>query len=130
MKDCDLDPTLSRKESINENDLHYFLMYLWIQDTHVYFVERQRVQQSLMTLLIALTTMRPDVFVENGCYKRTNETLFYRDVILRFVKNLEDFNQTMLLMEMTVTFWKSERESKKPWVTLFRWLKDMRWSAP
>ena len=114
MKDFDLDPTLSRKESTNENDLHYLLMYLWTQDTHAYPVERQRVQQSLMTLLIALTTVRPGALVESGCYRGTDEALLYRDVILRLVKDPEDFSQTVLLMEVTVTLWKGERQPKKP----------------
>ena len=75
MKDFDLDPTLSRKESTNENDHHYLLMYLWTQDTHVYPEERQRVQQSLMTLLIVLTTVRPGALAESGCYRGTYEAL-------------------------------------------------------
>ncbi len=114
MKDFDLDPTLSRKESTNENDLHYLLMYLWTQDTHIYPVERQRVQQSFITLLIALTSLRPGALIESGCYQRTNEALLYRDVVLRLVKDPEDLSRTELVMEVTVLLWKGERESKKP----------------
>ena len=46
-------------------------------------MKRQRVQQSFITLLVALTTVRPGAIVESGCYRGTNETLSYRDVILR-----------------------------------------------
>ena len=48
-------------------------------------MKRQRVQQSLITLLIILTTMRPGVLVESDCYRGTDEALLYRDVVLRLV---------------------------------------------
>ena len=114
MKDFDLDPTLSLKESTNENDLHHLLLYLWTQDTHIYPVERQRVQQSFITLLIALTTVRPGALVESGCYHRSNDALLYRDVILRLVRDPQHSSQTVLLMEVTVKLWKGVRETMKP----------------
>ena len=44
MAEFDLDPTVFLKETINESDLHHLLMYLWIEDTHVYLVDFQRIQ--------------------------------------------------------------------------------------
>ena len=102
IKDFGLDPIYTLKESINENDLHHLLIYLWTQDTHVYPIERQRVQQSFMMLLIALITVRPGALVESGCYRGTDEALLYRDVVLRLVRDPEDLKQMMLLMEVTV----------------------------
>ena len=114
MKDFGLDPTLSPKESTNENDLHNLLIYLWTRDTHIYPVERQRVQQSFITLLIALTSVRPDALVESDSYYGTDEALRYRDVTLRLVRDPEILSQIVLLIEVTVTLWKGERETKKP----------------
>lgn len=100
--DFKLDPTSTSKESINVDDLHHLLKFLWTWDTHVYPVERQRVQQALITLLIALTTVRPGAIVESSSYYGTNEALLYRDVALRLVRDPADPNQTVLLMEVTV----------------------------
>lgn len=119
LKEFDLNPTLSRKESANENDLHHILIYFWTQDTHIYPVERQRVQQSFITLLIALTSLWPGALIESGCYHRTSEALLYRDVVLRLVKDPEGLGQTELVMEVTVSLWKGERESKKPVTFVF-----------
>lgn len=92
MKDFNLDPTLSLKESTNENDLHHLLLYLWTQDTYIYPIERQRVQQSFITLLITLTTVRPGALVESSCYYKFNDTLLYRDMILRLIRNSQYFS--------------------------------------
>lgn len=119
IKDFNLDPILSPKESTNENDLHNLLIYLWTRDTHVYPVERQRIQQSFITLLIALTSVRPGALVESDSYIGTDEALRYRDVTLRLVRDPEILSQTVLLMEVTVTLWKGEREIKKPVTFVF-----------
>lgn len=110
----DLDPTVSFKESTNENDLYHLLKHLWTNDTHVYPVERQRIQQSFITLLITLTTVRPGALIESSCYYGSNEALLYRDVVLRLVRDPEDYDQTVLLMEVTVKLWKGAREKMKP----------------
>ena len=31
------------------------------------------------------SSVRPDAVVESGCYRGTNETLLYRDVVLRLI---------------------------------------------
>lgn len=116
VKDFELDPTLSLKESAIENNLHHLLMHLWTQDTHIYPVERQRVQQNFITLLVAPTTVRPGAIVESGCHRGTNETLLYRDMVLRLVRDPENPSQTVLLMQVTVKLWKGAREKMKPWV--------------
>lgn len=85
-----------------------------MEDTHIYPVERQRVQQGFITLLIALTTVRPGALVESGCYRGSNEALLYRDVTLRVIRDPEDCRRTVLLMEVTVKLWKGEREKMKP----------------
>lgn len=109
-----MDPTQTPKESINVDDLHHLLKYLWTRDTHVYAVERQRIQQALITLLIALTTVRPGAIVESSSYRGSNEALLYRDVALRLVRDPVEPSQTVLLMEVTVRLWKGEREKVKP----------------
>lgn len=117
--DFKLDPTSTPKESINVDDLHHLLKFLWTRDTHVYPVERQRVQQALITLLIALTTVRPGAIVESSSYCGTNEALLYRDVALRLVRDPAEPNQTVLLMEVTVWLWKGYREKEKPVTFVF-----------
>lgn len=109
-----MDPAKTPKESINADDLHHLLEYLWTRDTHIYPVERQRVQQALITLLIALTTVRPGAIVESSSYYGTNEALLYRDVALRLVRDPAEPSQTVLLMEVTVRLWKGYREKEKP----------------
>lgn len=101
-KDFELDATATLKESTNENDLYHLLIYLWMQDTHTLPVERQRVQQGFITLLIALTSVRPGGIVESGCYRGTNEALLYNNVVLRLVRDPEDRDKTVLLMAVTV----------------------------
>lgn len=109
-----MDPTQTPKESINVDDLYHLLKYLWTRDTHVYPVERQRVQQALITLLIALTTVRPGAIVESSSYYGRIEALLYKDVALRLVRDPADLSQTVLLMEVTVRLWKGYREKEKP----------------
>ena len=113
-KDFELDPTATNKETTNENDLYNLLTYLWTRDTHIVPVERQRVQQAFITLLIALTSVRPGGIIESGCYRGSGEALLYRNVILRLVRDPEDRNRTVLLMAVTVVLWKGERETMKP----------------
>ena len=85
------------------DDLHHFLEFLWTLHTHIYPVERQRVQQALITLLIALTTVRPGAIFENSAHHDgSSETLLYRDVALRLVRDPAEPSQTVLLMEVTV----------------------------
>ena len=114
MKDFELDPTVTLKESTNENDLYHILTYLWTEDTHTLPVERQRVQQAFITLLIALTSVRPGGIIESSCYRGSDEALLYRNVALRLVRDSEDRSQTVLLMAVTVVLWKGEREKMKP----------------
>ena len=109
-----MDPTLTLKESTNEDDLYHLLTYLWTQDTHILPVERQRVQQALITLLIALTSVRPGGIIESGCYRGSDEALLYRNVTLRLIRDFEDRSQTVLLVAVTVVLWKGEREKRKP----------------
>ena len=109
-----MDPTQTLKESINVDDLYHLLIFLWTRDTHVYPVERQRVQQALITLLIALTTVRQGAIIESSSYYGTNEALLYRDVTLRLVRDPIEPSQTVLLMEVTIRLWKGYREKEKP----------------
>ena len=102
----------SPKESTNENRLHNLLMYLWTRDTHVYPVERQRVQQRFIMLLFALKTVRPSALIASDIYFETDKALRYRNVTLRLVRDPEILSQTVLLMEVTITLWKGEREQR------------------
>ena len=89
-------------------------MYLWTLDAHIYPIERQRIQQSFILLLIALTTVRPGALVESNGYRESNEALLYKNVVLRLVRDPENPKQTVLLMEVTVMLWRGEREKMKP----------------
>lgn len=84
-----------------------------MRDMHLYPVERQRVQQALITLLIAQITVQPGAIVESRSYRGSNEALLYRDVALRLVRDPPESSETVLAMEVTVRLLKGYREEEK-----------------
>ncbi|KAL9049391.1 MAG: hypothetical protein Q9162_007245 [Coniocarpon cinnabarinum] len=120
----DLDMTTEKKSVMNVEDLLFLLHYLWAFDTFAFPIERQRVQLSLLLLIIAYTTSRPGALVEAHCAHGTNECLVYKDVRLLVIPNPEEPDRNVIVMEVSLRYTKGRRDTNRPTIFLFHERED------
>lgn len=97
-------------------DLLVALHQLWAFNGSAFPIERQRVQVSLLLLMIAYTSSRPGALVEASSASGSNECLTYNDVRLLVIPNPEEPIRNVVIMEITLLYTKGNRQTKKPYV--------------
>jgi hypothetical protein len=95
------------------NDLFQILQYHWAFDTGSLPHERQRVQLSLLLLMMAYTSSRPGAIVESGCAKGSNEALCYKDIKILVIPGSDGAYRDTLVMTITLRYMKGCRGGSK-----------------
>jgi hypothetical protein len=113
----DLDLSVRNKPTLCVEDMLALLHYHWCFDTAPVPHERYRVQLPLLLLMTAYTSSRPGALIESSCVRGSNDTLRFRDVVLRVLPNPEEPENHVLVMEMTLLFMKGKRNKSKPSVS-------------
>ncbi|OJD22352.1 hypothetical protein ACJ73_06295 [Blastomyces percursus] len=106
----DLDLSIDYKPVVGVEDLVAILHYHWCLDTASVTHERYTVQNPLLMLFIAYTSMRPGALIKSGCLRGSNDALCYKDIVLRVIPNPDQLDRHVLVMEVSLTFMKDNRE--------------------
>jgi uncharacterized protein DUF3435 len=92
------------------------LAYHWRLDTVSVPHERYAVQLPLLILMTAYTSSRPGALIESGCLRGSNDSLCYKDVVLRVLPNPVELTRHLVVMEVSLLFMKGKRNKSQPYV--------------
>ncbi|KAI9773157.1 MAG: hypothetical protein M1840_008278 [Geoglossum simile] len=109
----DLEDSETSLPVMSVNDLFQILQYHWAFDAGSLPHERQRVQLSLLLLMMAYTSSRPGAIVESGCAKGSNEALCYKDVKILVIPGSDGAYRDTLVMTITLRYMKGCRGGSK-----------------
>lgn len=112
-----LDLSERPKPILTVDDLFQILHYHWASDTDTYPIERQRVQQAFLMLLLVYTASRPGAIIESSSYAGTNEALRYGNIRIRVVPDGLGRYKNVILMEVMLDLYKGRRETGEEWVS-------------
>ena len=88
------------------------LHYHWALDTSTFPNERQRLQLSLLLLMLAYTGARPGALVECSLLRGSNQALRYRDMDLIVLRDADDSQYHILVMTVKVVLNKGARDNE------------------
>ncbi|OJD26331.1 hypothetical protein ACJ73_02290 [Blastomyces percursus] len=117
--DYDLDLSIDYKPVVSVEDLVAILHYHWCLDTASVTHERYAVQNPLLMLFIAYTSSRPGALIESGCLRGSNDTLCYKNIVLRVIPNPDQPDRHVLVMEVSLMFMKGKRNKSQPTTYIF-----------
>ncbi|KAN0071789.1 Protein of unknown function (DUF3435) domain containing protein [Elaphomyces granulatus] len=89
--------TIGYKPVVSVEDLVTILHYHWCLDN---------ASNPLLMLFITYTT---GALIESGCLRGSNDTLCYKDIVLRVVPNPYQLDRHVLVMEVALLFMKGKR---------------------
>ena len=110
----DLDVSNEYKPTLGIEDMLAILHYHWCLDTANAPHERYTLQLPLLMLMTAFTASRPGALIESGCLRGSNETLCYKDVVLRVLPSPSEPSRHVLAMEVSLFFMKGKRNKSQP----------------
>ena len=97
------------KPVMEMRDMHRILHHHWAVSSKAFTHERYRIQIALLILLIAYTTSRPGALVESSSYRNSNQALLYKHVCLVLIRNPDDNEEHILVLELESTLMKGRR---------------------
>jgi len=109
----DLEDSETSLPVMSVNDLFQILHNHWAFDAGTFPHERQRVQLSLLLLMMAYTSSRPGAIVESGCAKGSNEALCYKDVKILVIPAPDGAYRDKLVMTVSLRYMKGCRGGSK-----------------